>query len=331
MKYCDNAMASINDDFDIPFDATNNNNSNYFGTFRDNATTWRPSNFVVKLLDGTILSGSNAPANRDPRLSYLLTASQDTTNGNGGYRGIDIAQGDPNISLTATYTVGSANWTNARKRVSVFWGDSLYTNPSAAVFNNSTGKYLFHNKAVFPIMTYAEMQFIKAEASLRKKDNKALAYNAYLNGVNAHFDFINRSYSPVRSSVNLYNGSSISATARSKYLTGPDVPQSAAALTITDVMLQKYIALWGWGFFETWVDLRRFHYIDIDDITGSGQQVYRGFTLPQPFYSSNGSKPVYRVRPHFTSEYTYNYEELKRLGVLTQDYHTREMWFSQKQ
>jgi len=96
-------------------------------------------------------------------------------------------------------------------------------------------------------------------------------------------------------------------------------------------MLQKYIALWGWGFFETWVDLRRFHYIDPDDITGTGQPVYKGFLLPQPFYSSNGGKPVYRVRPHFTSEYTYNYEELKRLGVLTIDYHTREMWFSQKQ
>lgn len=331
IKYCDNAMAGVNDDFDIPFDATNNGNSNYFGTYRDNATTWRPSNFFVKLLDGTILSGSNAADNRDPRLPYLLSASQDTTNGNGGYRGIDIAQGDPYISLTGTYTVGSTNWINARKRVSVFWGDSLYTNPSAAAFNNSTGKYLFHNKAVFPIMTYAEMQFIKAEASLRKKDDIALAYNAYLNGINAHFDFINRSYSSVRSSANLYNNSSISATARSKYLTGPNVPQSAAALTISDVMLQKYIALWGWGFFETWVDLRRFHYIDMDDITGSGQQVYKGFALPQPFYSSNGDKPVYRVRPHFTSEYTYNYEELKRLGALNLDYHTQEMWFSQKQ
>lgn len=330
ISFCDKAMGSVNDDFDIPFDATNNNNSNYFGTFRDNATTWRPSNFVVKLLDGTILSGSSAPANRDPRLSYMLTASQDTTNGNGGYRGIDIAQGDPYITLTGTYAVGSANWINARKRVGVFWGDSMYSNPSAAVTNNSTGRYLFHNKAVFPIMTYAEMQFIKAEAYLRKKDN-ANAYLAFINGINGHFDFINRNYSNVRSSAALYTISPIQATARSRYLTGPNVPQSAATLTITDVMLQKYIALWGWGFFETWVDLRRFHYIDVDDITGTGQQVYKGFTLPQPFYSSNLNKPVYRVRPHFTSEYTYNIDELRRLGVITQDYHTKEMWFSQKQ
>jgi hypothetical protein len=330
ISYCNKAMATVNDDFDIPFDATNNNNSNYFGTFRDNASTWRPSNFVVKLLDGTILSGSNAPANRDPRLSYLLTASQDTTNGNGGYRGIDIAQGDPNITLTGTYAVGSTNWINARKRVAVFWGDSMYTNPSAAVTNNSTGRFLFHNKAVFPIMTYAEMQFIKAEASLRKQDN-AGAYTAFINGINGHFDFINRSYSGVRSSPTLYTNAPISATARSRYLTSPNVPQSAGTLTISDVMLQKYIALWGWGFFETWVDLRRFHYTDIDDVTGTGLQVYKGFTLPQPFYSSNLGKPVYRVRPHFTSEYTYNIDELRRLGVITQDYHTKEMWFSQKQ
>lgn len=330
ISYCNKAMATVNDDFDIPFDATNNNNSNYFGTFRDNAGTWRPSNFVVKLLDGTILSGSNAPANRDPRLSYMLTASQDTTNGNGGYRGIDIAQGDPNVTLTGTYAVGSTNWINARKRVAVFWGDSMYTNPSAAVTNNSTGRFLFHNKAIFPIMTYAEMQFIKAEASLRKQDN-AGAYTAFINGINGHFDFINRSYSNVRSSPTLYTNAPIAATSRSRYLTGPNVPQSAATLTLSDVMLQKYIALWGWGFFETWVDLRRFHYTDIDDVTNTGQQVYKGFTLPQPFYSSNLGKPVYRVRPHFTSEYTYNIDELRRLGVITQDYHTKEMWFSQKQ
>jgi hypothetical protein len=330
IKYCNNAMSGVADDFCIPFDATNNGNSNYFGTFRDNASTWRPSNFVVKLLDGTILSGSNVAVNRDPRMAYLLTASQDTTNGNGGFRGIDPAQGDPNITLSGTYTVGSANWVNARKRVSVFWGDSLYVNPNAAAFNPNSGKYLFRDKAVFPLMTYAEMQFIKAEATLRKKDNIGQAYTAYMNGINAHFDFINRNYSNLRGAANLYNVSPISATARSKYLAGSNVKQSAASLTITDVMLQKYIALWGWGFFETWVDLRRFHYTDADDITGTGQPVYKGFLLPQPFHSSNNNKPVYRVRPHFTSEYTYNVEELKRIGVITIDYHTREMWFSQK-
>ena len=329
IKYCDNAMTNVSGDFVIPFDATVNNNSNYYGTFRDNMGTLRPSNYIVKLLDGTTLAGSNVAANRDPRLGYMLSASQDTTNGNGGYRGVDPAQGDPNITLTGTYAVNSTNWINARKRVATAWGDSIYANPSPGIFNPSTGKFLFQNKAVYPLMTYAEMQFIKAEAALRK-GNKALAYTAYLNGINAHFDFINRSYSGIRSSVSLCGNTPIPAAARAKYLAGANVKQIASDLTITDIMLQKYIALWGWGFFETWVDMRRFHYTDVDVITNTNTQVYKGFVIPT-LSSSNLGKTVQRVRPHFTSEYTYNLSELQRIGALQQDYHTKEMWFSIKQ
>jgi hypothetical protein len=329
IKYCNNAMLGVADDFCIPFDATINNNANYFGTFRDNVGSWRTSNYIVRLLDGTTLIGNNAPENRDPRLSYMLSASQDTTNGNGGYRAIDPGQGDPYYSLSGTYTSGTDNWKNARKRVATFWGDSVYVNPSAAVFNNNTGKYLFQNKAVFPIMTYSEMQFIKAEAALRKGD-KGMAYTAYKNGINGHFDFINRSYSNIRSAVNLYANASIPAAARNKYLASRNVSQTADTLTMSDVMLQKYIALWGWGFFETWVDLRRFDYTGLDEVTNTGQQVYLGFTFPN-FSSDNNKNPVQRVRPHFTSEYTYNYQELERVGALTKFYHTKKMWFSEKQ
>jgi hypothetical protein len=177
-------------------------------------------------------------------------------------------------------------------------------------------------------MTYAEIQFIKAEAALRKGD-KAMAYTSYKNGINGHFDFINRSYSNIRGAVNLYANASIPAAARNKYLTSRNVSQTADTLTLSDVMLQKYIALWGWGFFETWVDLRRFNYTGLDDVTNSGQQVYLGFTLPT-LSSDNNKNPVQRVRPHFTSEYTYNFQELERIGVLNRYYHTIKMWFSEK-
>lgn len=337
IKYCDSAMASVNDDFCVPFDATVNANSNYFGTFRDNMGTLRQSNFIVGLLDGTALAGSNIAANRDPRIAYMLSISSDTTNGNGGYRGVTPGQGDPYSALSApsTYLVNGqpptsptalTNYMNARKKVGIAWGDSLYNNVSAAVFNNNTGKYLFKNKAVFPMMTYAEIQFIKAEAAFRKSTRSELAYTAYKNGINAHFDFINRSYSSIRGALNLYDINPISPTVRNNYLAGPNVKQNAGTLTLTDIMLQKYIALWGWGFFETWVDMRRYHYTDLDPLTS--QQVYFTFNQPTPFYDRNNEKPVYRVRPHYTSEYTYNKAELDRLGVITPDYHTKEMWFS---
>ncbi len=133
IKYCDNAMATVEDDFCVPFDATVNNNSNYFGTFRDNMGTLRQSNFIVRLLDGTALAGSNVMANRDPRMAYMLSASNDTTNGNGGFRGVDPGQGDPYYALNAptSYYVNGApptsgtaltNYNNARKKVAVAWG-----------------------------------------------------------------------------------------------------------------------------------------------------------------------------------------------------------------
>ena len=96
-------------------------------------------------------------------------------------------------------------------------------------------------------MTYAELQFMKAEAAFKK--DKTTAFQAYQNGIKAHFDFINRSVFPRSNSV-LYNSAPISTAERNAYLAGNNVKQSEATLTITDIMLQKYIALWGLGFYR---------------------------------------------------------------------------------
>ena len=312
IKFVDNAMASVNDDFVVPFDATRNDDANFFGTYRDNLTSFRQSKFIVKLLDGTTFTGL---VNKDPRISHMLNMSADTSGtGNGGYKGVDAGVGDPFNGVTTG--------ANARKRVPNPWADSAYANPSASVFT-TTGKYLFQNKAGMPVMTYEQMQFIKAEAAFRKGD-KATAYAAYLNGINAHFDFINRSYNSVRSAANIYYGSPISAAARTTYLASANVKQTAAGLTLTDIMLQKYIAQWGWGWEEQWVDLRRYHYTDLDPLTG--QQVFKNFVLPNPFFPDNAGKPAYRVRPRFNSEYVWNLDQLKLYGGDKADYHTYETW-----
>lgn len=334
ISFVNKSFASGTDDFLIPFDATKNDDSNFFGTYRNNLGSFRQSNYIVQLLDGTILAGSNAYANRDPRIKHMLSASSDTTNGNGGYRGVNPTEGDPYNSLGApsSYyvngappTSGSAltNYLNARKKVAVLWGDSLYSNPSAAVFT-TTGKYLFQNKVVMPVMTFAELQFIKAEAYFKKGD-KANAYAAYLTGINAHFDFINRTSYP-RGNLPLYSSKPISDAERMAYLASPNVKQNANELTLSDILLQKYIALWAWGWEETWVDLRRYHYTDIDATTGT--QVYKGFTLPTNFFPDNNGKPAYRVRPRYNSEYVWNIDALTQIGGFNPDFHTYECWFS---
>ncbi|RZL17454.1 MAG: SusD/RagB family nutrient-binding outer membrane lipoprotein, partial [Pedobacter sp.] len=195
IHYANLSMTDVNDDFVIPFDASKNDDTNFFGTYRDNLTLFRQSNFIVKLLEGSIFTDSAATSarayNRDPRMKHMLSASQDTTNGNGGFRGVDPGIGDPNSALTGVYAVGSTNWINARKRVASPFADSSYANPSSAVFSSQYSKYLFSNKTVFPIMTASEIQFMKAEAAFIKND-KATALAAYTSGINLHFDFINR-------------------------------------------------------------------------------------------------------------------------------------------
>ncbi len=342
IAFCNRSMVDVNDDFDIPFDAVKNDDANFFGIYRDNLTLFRQSDFIVKLLDGTILTSvaGNIPPtpatayNRDPRMKHMLTCCEDTTNGNGGFTGVAAGIGDPNATaltgLTQSYPVGSANWINARKRVPLVWLDSSYqvaagsVNPSAAVFNPLYKRYLFANNAVFPIMTASEVQFIKAEAAFRKGD-LTTSLTAYTSGINLHFDFINRTVFP-RSNVVIYNGAPISATARTAYLNGNNVKRTTAGLTMTDIMMQKYIALWGWGFFETFVDIRRFHWQDLDPATGL--QVYKTMIFPSPFFADNLGKPVYRVRPRYNSEYVWNRDELLRIGGLNLDYHTYECWFS---
>ncbi len=307
--YANRSLSTVNDDFVIPFDASKNEDTNFFGPFRDNLTFFRQSNFIVKLLDGTILAGSNAYVNRDPRIRHMLSASQDTTNGNGGYRGVDPGIGD----------LGSTT-----RRVAVAWGDSLYANPSASRFDPGRGKYLFKDKSVSPVMSYSEIQFIKAEAAFRKRDFTT-ALTAYQAGVGANFDFINRSVFP-RSNTQIYNVSQITLAERTAYLNSANIKKSAAELTISDIMLQKYIALWGWGFVETWVDMRRFHYTDIDPATS--KPVFNGWTVPEGIPAANAGKFAYRIRPRYNSEYVWNRPELDRIGATMPDYHTYETWFS---
>jgi hypothetical protein len=206
----------------------------------------------------------------------------------------------------------------ARRRVSVVYGDTLGTNTGGALFTKA-GKYVFQNSAPATMMAYHELQFIKAEAAFRK-GNKDLAYTSYLAGINAHFDFTNAYASIAGTPL-------ITAAQRDQYLTTAAVKQNPGALTLTDIMLQKYIGDWAWNPYETWADIRRYHYFDLDPETND--KVYKTFDIP--FYNINnlGPKPVYRFLPTFNSEFDWNEQEIRKIGGYNQDYHTYEMWFTQ--
>jgi hypothetical protein len=118
----------------------------------------------------------------------------------------------------------------------------------------------------------------------------------------------------------------ISVAARDSFLA--DTGVVPATLDYSHVMCQKFIALWGWGHNEIWMDLRRFHYTDPDPLNGS-VQVYRGFAPPTNLYPDNNGKVVQRMRPRYNSEYVWNVAGLTPIGALALDYHTKPLWITQ--
>jgi hypothetical protein len=250
--------------------------------------TYGQSGFIVRLTDGTVLGGPP-----DPRRLVMLQPS-----GDGVYRGLTPGSGQS--STTSASATG----------VKSLFGTTLGTNTITQASAGTVGKYLFNDKAPFPLLTYSMLQFIKAEAAFFKGD-KDLALTAYTAGVNASLDFV-RSYTTDAALITTYN------TARALYLANPGViPATSAALTMNQIQLQKYIALWGWGTIETWTDLRKYDY--------SGT-MFTSFVLPTTFFADNNNKPAYRVRPRYNSEYLWNIDALTAIGGFDADYHTKKLW-----
>src|SRR5207249_689030 len=82
-----------------------------------------------------------------------------------------------------------------------------------------------------PVMTYFELQFIKAEAALRMGD-QATALAAYKTGIQSHFQFVNDR------STEAGNPASITTATRDSFLASPNIVP--ATLTLSHVMSQKY-------------------------------------------------------------------------------------------
>jgi hypothetical protein len=289
----DKSLASNADDPLLTYLATNNDDTNFWGRTRGNTsgstTNFRQTVFAVKLMNGDDFGVV------DPRMSRMLSVSPD-----GQYRGLD-----PNV-------VGFGALTAAQQP------NNLQNYPGTGGLQ-LPGKYIFDDKAKLAVVTYSELQFIKAEAAYRMGD-KATALAAYTKGVSSHIDWVN-----ARNSDNGQTPSQITASEKAAFLADPRIiPATPAGLTMTMIMSQKYIALWGWGHNELWMDMRRFHYTDIDPATGA--QVYPNFSPPSNLYPDNGGKIVYRIRPRFNSEYVWNVAALKAIGADALDYHTKIPW-----
>lgn len=159
----------------------------------------RPSYFIVNLMNGTGYFNGVI----DPRLPKLFD-----NNGTAAYIGRPVG---------ALSNEQGANLANADITDKTFYG--ARTSP-------------------VPILTYAEMQFVRAEALI--SSNPAQAYAAYIRGIKGNMEKLG-----------------VDAVAITAYTTNPVVTKGGN-ITITDIMLQKYIALFLQ--METWTDMRRYQY-----------------------------------------------------------------------
>ena len=312
LYYCNLSINSNADNASVKFGYSGgtSGSANYYGPLRGNLanstltieTALRQSAFIANLESGL---NSRFPGVFDPRAWYLLRS-----NTNGTFKGLQPNKGEAVMA--------------ASDRPESFYGISQ----AAGVVNtvpatDANCRYVFRNTSEIPVLTSAEISFMKAEAAYRKGD-KATALAAYIKGINDNFDMLSSVYS-----VNVPAAYLITPASKAAYLANSViVPTTAAGLTLSHIMLQKYIALYVHGALETWVDMRRYHYVDLDPATST--QVYADFIPPSgaDLFTNNNNKLVYRVRPRYNSEFVWNFNELVRIGADQLDYHTKEQWFS---
>lgn len=313
IKYCNLSCTTNADNITAKFQSTGiTGTCNYFGLSRQNVNS---STFGIRqsAYIATLMNGGNAGAFSgvaDPRRPYMLREDSNI-----------LFYGGPLVYHGITPWSGTSGLA-ARDLPFNFMGQgySVTSYPSS-----QGGRYLFRDEAEWPVMTASEIKFLLAEAYLRK-GSRDEALTAYTDGISLDFDMLTTTYS-----TNIPAAYVITPASKAAYLADPAiVPSSSTGLTLTRIMLQKYIALYAWGVHVTWADMRRYHYTDVDPETAA--PVYAGFTPPSgtSLHSTNNGKLVYRTRPRYNSEYLYNIPSLTAIGAypVGNDYHTKECWFS---
>ncbi|MDD4500734.1 MAG: SusD/RagB family nutrient-binding outer membrane lipoprotein [Bacteroidales bacterium] len=209
--------------------------------------------------------------------------------------------------------------------------NDMYFYPSAS--SNAvagTGSFWTRPDSDSDILTYYEMCFIKAEAYMRQ-GNTAGAYTAYIDGIKASFARMQTKLQDwaatgtVNPDQQPMNQADINA-----YMTSGAVAQNAAQLTMSDIMLQKTIAM-GVNV-ETWNDMRRFNY-GAGNI-GSFGQVYKNYVRPAEFTATNkipGTDPSqenywFRRYSQCSHETNYNKTQVEASNPLALTFATGPIW-----
>jgi hypothetical protein len=235
--------------------------------------------------------------------------------------------------------------------------DATYAPP-----HDGIGRWIYRDNAPYILTTCAEIKFCLAEAYW-KKGMKGEAYEAFKEGIKADIAFTAKYIYPGTKG-QATGGDKITAAVfnslAAEYEAGPYVNGLGAGnLTLSHIMMQKWVALFPWGAMEAWVDLRKYHY-ELDytgDYPSKGNgwdagrytthkldtdpnKIYKGFYLMaarnvefrnSTYNVNNDGSPCYRIRPRYNSEYMWNkasLEALKPISGTAPNYQCSIPWFA---
>ena len=161
--------------------------------------------------------------------------------------------------------------------------------------------YWTADSSAYPYFIKEELYFIKSEALFYMNDKQG-AYNAYKQGVETNLRRLG-----------VEEGQIINFLGSNKLV------QSPADLKISDIMMQKWVALYLQG--ESWVDIRRYGY---------GKHAYPDLYYPKNALSEWGGRYIQRFVYDPQTEYVYNPKEIARLGAGARDWVFTPLWWAEK-
>jgi hypothetical protein len=280
----DKATNTNADDAQVTFSSAQVGLTNFWGYQRANANARTFGRYFINMLDGTTLGF------RDPR--YIIIAP-DTNRSKGAVNGAGLPTSPTGLtSANASDFYGRYNLTTPI--TSTIAAPAVSTAPAIEGWYSRTA-------GVQIILSNAEMRFVEAEAAFRA-GNRDRAYTAFRAGITAHMDKLG-----------------VSAADRDAYLASVAVPKTAAALTLANIMEQKYIATF--LHHEAWVDMRRMDY---------STSIYTNFTPPTGANSQLMGAYPRRFLPG-SAELLYNrnnaYSEVDQAGVADVTWILTPVWW----
>ena len=173
--------------------------------------------------------------------------------------------------------------------------DSVYVhlrrtpaNPTAGQRIQSTGTWYTNRASKGLFLTNAEMRFIEAEVKFRQ-GQKNDALTSYKAGIRSHMNLMG-----------------INASVIDAFLNSTSVIQNSGQLTLSHIMIQKYIAM-SYSV-ENWADMRRNNFCaDAGGNYNEATGIYKGYNRPSHVYTESYPSPTDWPRRFAVPSYEINF------------------------